>query len=356
MASVISLHKRQVFLLDGTTAAYANLSVYESGTTTQVPVYAESDLLNERSQPVAADANGVFPVCYVAGSAALTLVVTDEHFNDLPGYPMDNITPEPTGTSRAEEISFTPIEGLTETTVQAAIEATYAEAAGQADIVSARFTPFVTGGSGNAYTLTPTPTVTTYAAGQSWIVRPDRANTGAATLNVDGLGARSIMKYNTSGVLAATSAGDIEAYREFLAYDDGTQIVMLLGRDFPLKTTGANGTSTRFADGTQICRLGKLTLTAASAGSSVTGTWTFPQAFANTTDLVVTAMLRPASYSDNSTAIIDGAPGVALRTSLTSMAYGQTSTTSTTIRVHSTDDFAIADELYLSVKAEGNWR
>jgi hypothetical protein len=164
------------------------------------------------------------------------------------------------------------------------------------------------------------------------------------------------MKYNTSGSLVVVSAGDIDAYREFLAYDDGTQIVMLLGRDFPLKTSNANGTSTRFADGTQICRHGKLTVTTASAGNNVSGTWTFPQAFANTTDLVVHAMLRGDNYTDNSTTILENAPGVGTRDALTSIAFGQTNITATTIRVHSTDDFAIADELYLSVTAIGNWR
>lgn len=356
MPSLISLHKRQLTLPTGVAVAAGTLEVFLSGTATQVDVYADADLLTLRSQPIEADADGVLPVCYVRDAAPLRLVAKDEFGLVLPEYPMDDVLPEAISGSAADGISFSPVEGVTATDVQAAIEQVYEVASSNEDLVSGRFTPWTTGGSSNAYTLTPTPAATTYAAGQSWMVRPDRTNTGAATLNVSGIGARNVMKYNASGALVAVGAGELQQGREFLAYDDGTQIVMLLGRDFPLRTNNSNGTSTRFSDGTQICRLGKLACTTASAGDSVTGAWTFPQPFANTTDLVVHATLRGNNYTDNSTLILDAAPGVVARDALTAIAYGQTSINGTTLRVHSTDDFAIADELYLSVTAIGNWR
>jgi hypothetical protein len=353
MANIVTLHKRQVFLPDGAPAEYANLSVFESGTTTQVSVYSDSDLTIERSQPIPADANGVFPVCYVATGAALELLVTDEDFNPLPGYPMGDITPEPLGTSAADEISFTPIEGLTETTVQAAIEAVYEEATGQSDLVTARFTPFVTAGSSNAYTLTPTPTATTYAAGQSWMVRPDRTNTGAATLNVDGLGARNIMKYNTSGSLVALAAGEIQAYREFLAYDDGTQIIALLGRGFPYGGSGANGTWELNSNGKQTCRKSILTLTTSSTADHVAGVWTFPRAFANTTDLVITAQLCGETSATAGTGFANNATPD--RAVINAPVVGTFTTTQAAIRVFADGtDFVNGDELYVMLTAEGN--
>lgn len=252
MANVISLHTRQL-MLDGALVAYGTLQVYESGTLDQVAVYADTDLLTERSQPIPADANGVLPPCYVASSAALRLLAKDEDGNALPGYPMDDILPEALGVSGADQISASPFEGVTGLTVQAQLEEIHAVAAANDDLVTARLTPWTTGGSGNAFTITPTPAATTYAAGQSWIVRPNRSNTGAATLNVSGLGTRNLKKYGTAGTLVDLAAGEIQLYREFVAYDDGTQIVMLLGRDYSYVTTNANGSSERFASGLQIC-------------------------------------------------------------------------------------------------------
>lgn len=49
-----------------------------------------------------------------------------------------------------------------------------------------------TGGSSNAYTLTPNGTYSAYAQGDTFTVEANHTNTGAATLNVSGLGAKSI--------------------------------------------------------------------------------------------------------------------------------------------------------------------
>lgn len=52
----------------------------------------------------------------------------------------------------------------------------------------------VAGGTANALTLTlPGPAITAYAAGQVFSVKATAANTGAATINVSGLGAKSIL-------------------------------------------------------------------------------------------------------------------------------------------------------------------
>ncbi|WP_373089301.1 hypothetical protein [Zhongshania sp.] len=50
-----------------------------------------------------------------------------------------------------------------------------------------------TGGTSNAYTLTPNRTISSYTNGLSFKFRADRANTGAVTLNVGGVGASSVV-------------------------------------------------------------------------------------------------------------------------------------------------------------------
>lgn len=48
------------------------------------------------------------------------------------------------------------------------------------------------GGATDAYAISMTPTLTSYVAGQAFNFFANSANTGAATLNIDGLGAKSI--------------------------------------------------------------------------------------------------------------------------------------------------------------------
>lgn len=67
-----------------------------------------------------------------------------------------------------------------------------------------------TAGASNAYTLTSNQGISAYADGQRFSFRADRANTGAATLNVDSRGAKSIRRMDGSAAVALTS-GDLVA-------------------------------------------------------------------------------------------------------------------------------------------------
>lgn len=75
------------------------------------------------------------------------------------------------------------------------------------------------GGAANAYTLTPTNPLTAYGAKMLAIFAPNANNTGAATLNISGLGAKAIL--SVAGV--ALAAGDLTAGRYYTAFYDGTQ-------------------------------------------------------------------------------------------------------------------------------------
>ena len=70
----------------------------------------------------------------------------------------------------------------------------------------------------NTHTLTLSPAVTSYVAGQRFIFKSGSTNTGAATLNVNGLGTKSLVK----GVSTALVAGDITSGEVVEAVYDGT--------------------------------------------------------------------------------------------------------------------------------------
>lgn len=77
-------------------------------------------------------------------------------------------------------------------------------------------------GAADAYVLTPAPAITAYAAGQCFGFFAANANTGASTVNINGLGTKAIQLAG-----AALTAGDITAgYLVWIMYD-GTQFQML---------------------------------------------------------------------------------------------------------------------------------
>lgn len=74
----------------------------------------------------------------------------------------------------------------------------------------------------DAYAITPSPAITAYAAGQIFTFKAGTANTGACTLNVSGLGAKTIKK-NVSDDLVT---GDILANQIVVVEYDGTNMQM----------------------------------------------------------------------------------------------------------------------------------
>lgn len=75
------------------------------------------------------------------------------------------------------------------------------------------------GGTVDAITLTPSPAITSYGAGQEFLFISTGANTGAVTVNVNSLGAKAITKNGTT----ALSAGDIGASAMVRIVYDGTR-------------------------------------------------------------------------------------------------------------------------------------
>lgn len=73
------------------------------------------------------------------------------------------------------------------------------------------------GGAANAYTLTPSAALTSYAGKMLAVFVPAANNTGASTLNVSGLGAKPIL--SVAGVPLV--AGDLTAGRFYSTFYDG---------------------------------------------------------------------------------------------------------------------------------------
>lgn len=78
-------------------------------------------------------------------------------------------------------------------------------------------------GSANTYAIAPAPAITAYATGQIVTLRPGNANTGAATINVNSLGAKSIKLL--SG--ANPAAGALLTTGVYILMYDGTNFVVL---------------------------------------------------------------------------------------------------------------------------------
>lgn len=77
----------------------------------------------------------------------------------------------------------------------------------------------------NTYTATLTPAIAAYTSGATYYIKFTNANTGAATLNLNGLGAKSIKKSVTSDLVA----GDILAGQVMPLSYDGTNFQIIGG-------------------------------------------------------------------------------------------------------------------------------
>lgn len=118
-----------------------------------------------------------------------------------------------------------------------------------------------TGNSGNAYTVTvSSPVPTAYTAGMVVVAVINAANTGTATINVNGLGAKAITKAGST----ALAAGDLPAGAVVTLTYDGTQFQMSSG-------AGASSGGWTVASKTAAYTVGTADK---SAFLMCTGTWT----------------------------------------------------------------------------------
>lgn len=115
-----------------------------------------------------------------------------------------------------------------------------------ADIQVQLATAFTTGGTGTAFTLTPTPAITAYATNQEWDVSFSAACGAAPTFQVSGLGSPpSLVKQNADGTYSNLVANDFPSgWQSNVKMVSATQALV---RSLPVKSVafsvGKGGTN-----------------------------------------------------------------------------------------------------------------
>jgi hypothetical protein len=111
-------------------------------------------------------------------------------------------------------------------------------AASQAGVQNESYVYAADSGAANVYAVTLAPVPGAYAAGLQVTFKAANANTGASTLNVNGLGAEAIKK---SGGATALATGDILAGQIVSVVYDGTNFQIQTGLTGPAGATGGTG-------------------------------------------------------------------------------------------------------------------
>jgi hypothetical protein len=151
-----------------------------------------------------------------------TIVMTD--FAAYKAY-MDNVAI--TGTVNAS----TSQNGVVQLATQAQVDAGTATGSTGAALVSPTTTVrskllsdyVVDTGTTNAYVITPSPAITAYTIGQIFSFKAASTNNGASTINVNGLGAKSIVK----GVSSVLASADISTGQIVVVEYDGTNFQLI---------------------------------------------------------------------------------------------------------------------------------
>lgn len=158
-----------------------NLYTYETGTTTEKATYSDESLTVANTNPIVADANGSFGNVWVSDLSLYKIILTDADDVLIATYdPVDG-----------ESNSLTDFDPMP--TVYMG----------------------TTSGDGTTYTLTSTVGLTAYNENQSFKITFHVDCEDSPTLNIDGLGAISLTKYQDDGTTIALSAGDINGSQTY---------------------------------------------------------------------------------------------------------------------------------------------
>ncbi len=130
-------------------------------------------------------------------------------------------------------------------------------------------------GSANAYALAYASAPAVYVNGQQFAFNANFANTGSATANVNGLGARTIQKQTSVG-MANLASGDIQSGQHVvLEYDSGLDKLILLtpqfGAGLSLPVSVANGGTGVGTLGAHGVLMGEGTSNVAASGAGTAG-------------------------------------------------------------------------------------
>jgi len=229
------------------------LYIFVNNTTTQRTVYT-ADGVTVLPQPLLAYDDLTFDDFYILDNTACTLLLQSQDGTVRPGFPMNDVYPSSVAGSSAASVAFDPIELVAETNVQDAIEVIAELATGQPAAALRSVIPWRTGGTGNAFTITPDPPLTAYGETGFFLISPDRsASTGAVTLNVSGLGTRELRARDSEGAVRDLFPGEVRANRTLGVSYDGVRFYIEFGQ-WPIRITSGNDTIIRHSDGTMALR------------------------------------------------------------------------------------------------------
>lgn len=119
-------------------------------------------------------------------------------------------------------------------------------------------------GTASAHVLTPATALPSYTAQTFFTYTPTAVNTGACTVNVSGLGAKSIKTVDGSD----PTAGDIPANKSLMLQYDGTNMILMAGGSYVAKTGNQTLTGNLTLTGNQTIS-GTLSVTGALTGTSM---------------------------------------------------------------------------------------
>ena len=271
-------------------SAGAKAYFYDTGTTDLQTVYTDKALSVAHPSPVVADSAGVFAAVYSADTTDLKVVVKTTA--DATLYTIDPANVHSTG-GGASTVAFTPTARIAATNTQAAIEEVDAAVA---VVEKATGTVYATAGSSNAYTIAVAD-VTAYTSGDVYNVRLDRTNTGAATLNVEGVGAKDWQSYDTAGALLAYGAGGLVDGSELKVLYDGTRFVSI-GHRHPLHAQAVWTTGTSVDEAIISPSKLKTTTDAAIVAATHVQAWVN---FNGTSTVAINSSFNVSSITDNGT-------------------------------------------------------
>lgn len=159
----------------------------------------------------------------------------------------------------AGAVSYTPGLVYTDpTTIGGAVYTNTTAISNISSIVASGNRVYLTGGTGLAYTLTPTPPTVSYTADAVWNVVFHTANTGVPTMNISGGGGVFVYQYNYLGALVAPVI--IAGMLTTLLYDEANGVFIVVNQ-LPAAPPVANS--------------GPIT-TYVNIGLPENGTWTIP--------------------------------------------------------------------------------
>lgn len=174
--------------------------------------------------------SGLFNIDSTGQPVAASTLIQASVFNALTADLATGLSTAITKDGQTTITANLPMSGYRHTGVGNASARTMYAAAGQ--VQDGSLCHGTVGGTANAITLTLTPAITAYAAGQKFSFIAGGTNTTAVTINVNSVGAKSITKNGTT----ALAAGDIASGAVCVVVYDGTQF-QLLGQ-MPSALTG----------------------------------------------------------------------------------------------------------------------